>query len=168
MTKNRVLASLLFAAACAASAFAQPVDHYPVGQGDLIIMPPEGYSSRAVGLTYDNDSTIGSSGLYLFLSGTGKKVISHISFANGPWDHAVGRIITAIDYADCTTPAGSMQAQFTFYAETDVNFAGFTGEGTSMIRAGAFRWATQLPVTTIAPAPTPTSPTRALCTRTRR
>src|SRR6185369_2337635 len=138
MMKSCTLLAFLAAVSVASEVRAQTEDHLPVGQGTLVIMPSEHpYSGRAIGVTYDNTSNIGSNGQYTFLSGTGKKVVAHISFAGGPWATATNRIITAIDYADCTTPAGSLQAQFAFYRESDGTFDGFGGSGTAMINPAA-------------------------------
>jgi hypothetical protein len=142
MPKKCFALSVFAGAAMATSSLAQVADpdHAPVGQGTLTMAHDGGYNGRAVGVVYDNFSTIGSSGLYLFLSGTGKKIISHIKFTDGPWATQAGRTITAIDYAagnPAGAPAGTVMEQFAFYADGDVNFDGFSGPGTDMIRPGA-------------------------------
>jgi hypothetical protein len=142
-TKSFVL-SCAAGAAIATTAFAQPepferVTHFEFKGVTTPSGQPVGFGSRSVGAVFDcwdPNRLVNAT----FLAAGNKQVIENVSFAGGPWANATGRVISELDTL-LGVNTGGVAANFDclvdFFVDTDVNFTGFTGEGTAMISAAA-------------------------------
>jgi hypothetical protein len=96
------------------------------------------YHNRALGVPFDLWTNANASGLFRFLGqANGKHVLEDINFAPGPWGSQATRVIDAIDFSVWGNTGDPFRIRITLYNPADVNFAGFTGDGTSMINAAA-------------------------------
>jgi hypothetical protein len=93
-----------------------------------------GYHQRAEGVPFDLWSNANTSGLFRFLGQTnGKHVLEDITFAPGPWGSQATRVIDAIDFSVWGAVNAPFRIRIKVWNPADVNYAGFTGDGTSMI-----------------------------------
>jgi hypothetical protein len=130
--------------ALAAAVFVPPALAQPSGDftGGVPVHVVDGsggaYHARAEGVPFDLWTNANSSGLFVFLSQTtGKHILEDINFAPGPWGSQASRVIDAIDFSVWGNVGTPFRLRITLYDPADVNFSGFTGEGTSMINASA-------------------------------
>ncbi len=161
MKMGRVLAlAMLAGAGLSTFAFAQTdasregfrlVKHPPVHPTGF---PGNPYADRAVGAVYDSYANCGNN--YAFLGGGAgnKRILDDVSFAPGPWATPQTKLITRMVAGMGTTAGGNFDAHFIFWNAADFNYAGFTGDGTSMVNQSGTPIAVLPPVTFGFPANT--------------
>ena len=98
------------------------------------------YESRILGYVYDNLSqTFGQSPTRWGSVANGRHWIEDISFNPGPWANVGTRLMDQMTWGTRRAAGGPYDADvfFRFWDKDDVSFAGFLGEGTAMVNAGA-------------------------------
>jgi len=160
--KREMLAACVVSA-CGATLLAQ--DTLPYG-GEIVISPSQvisanpplrtGFGARALATVYDNQTNLLANGSSVTV-GFSYQILEDVSFEPGPWGsgYAGDRVISSISWgaAVMNSPTSANEQMFlTFWNPADVNFNGFNGSGTSMIRPGA------VPIASVTVNPGTTSP----------
>lgn len=116
--------------------------------------PGNPYADRAIGAVYDSYANCGNN--YAFLGGGSgnKRILDDVSFAPGPWASPQTKLITRMVAGMGTTAGGRFDAHFIFWRASDFNYAGFTGDGTSMINQAGTPISVLPPITFDFPANT--------------
>lgn len=97
------------------------------------------YGQRAAGMPVDNWTNANTTGLFRFLAeANAKHILDDFTFAPGPWSSQATRVIDGMDFAVWSGLSTDFKVRIRLWDLADVNFLGFTGDGTDMINpAGA-------------------------------
>ncbi|MBI1191224.1 MAG: hypothetical protein GC200_11160 [Tepidisphaera sp.] len=144
-----ILAALLFSAISSAALAQQQL---PFG-GEVVIPPSQtvyastpprtGYQPRVLTDIYDNISLTFMNGTGATFAGSCNQILEDVSFVGGPWalPYSGPRVITGcslgVTIEVIPTDSATDRLFAVFWDTNDVNFEGFTGSGTNMIRPGA-------------------------------
>ncbi|MBI1191223.1 MAG: hypothetical protein GC200_11155 [Tepidisphaera sp.] len=147
---KRELIAAIIVPTLGTAAFAQEV--LPIS-GPVQVITPQvvyanppirgGYQSRAITTVYDNLSNALANGTGNLALGNCNQALEDVSFTNSPWalPYSGPRVISGCTFALFalgTTPNPSTDREFlVFWDPADVDYHGFSGPGTNMIRPGA-------------------------------
>ena len=139
--KKCVLLALIAGAALSGTAVAQDLVYVPEITARHRVSPvgypgrnPGGYEQRDILPVYD---TLTGGGYYL---GNCAHMIDDVGFANGPWARGtMPQLVTELTYSVYIQNTNVVDEQnlVIIWDKNDVNFEGFGGAGTNMIRPGA-------------------------------